>query len=183
MLPLPVIALFALGAFQPSQRSLAIEHATVVPMTRDTVLLDHTVLVAGGRITWLGPAAGARIPVGAERLDATGLHLIPGLADMHVHLERADFARYLDAGITTVRNMRGRPDHLAWRNSVNRGTLTGPRIYTAGPGLGRGLFGNREFVRLRTTADAEQAVRAQDAAGYDMLKVFNRIEPDVFTHL
>jgi imidazolonepropionase-like amidohydrolase len=146
--------------------TLAIEHATVLPMDRDTALVDHTVLVVGERIAWVGPSAEARVPAAARRVDARGRWLIPGLADMHVHLDRVeDLAPYVAAGVATVRNMRGHPAVLDWRARVDRGALDGPRIYTAGPSIGRGaVFGDRRFERVGSAAEAEALVHAQRRA-------------------
>ncbi|HXC25650.1 MAG TPA: amidohydrolase family protein, partial [Gemmatimonadaceae bacterium] len=58
----------------------------VVPMDRDTVLMDQTVLVAKGRITAVGPASRIQVPEGAVRIDGRGKFLLPGLSDMHAHL-------------------------------------------------------------------------------------------------
>jgi imidazolonepropionase-like amidohydrolase len=155
--------------------TLAIEHATVVPMTSDTALVDHTVLVGGDRIVWVGPAALARVPRSATRVDARARVVVPGLADMHVHLSRRDELRALVAGgVTTVRNMRGAPIHLAWRDSLQRGLLQGPRLYTAGPSL-RGRAGDG-FAKVGSPAEAASVVRGQAAAGYDMIKVLYGID-------
>src|SRR5688572_1951641 len=92
------------------QDTLAIEHVTVLPMARDTALADHTRLVARGRIVWMGAARHARVSSAARRVDGRSRFLIPGLADMHVHLDRGveELPLYVAAGVTTVRNMRGR---------------------------------------------------------------------------
>jgi hypothetical protein len=157
--------------------TLAIEHATVLPMDRDTALADHTVLIVADRIAWVGRSRDARIPPSAPRVDARGAYLIPGLADMHVHLEhRDDLADYVAAGITTVRNMRGAPHYLAWRDSVASGALLGPTIFTSGPTCCRNpLSMKREFARVRTVADAENLVREQRRSGYDMIKVHSNL--------
>ena len=55
-------------------------------MTTDTILRDATVIVRDGRITVIGPASTTTVPRGAQVIDGTGKFLIPGLADMHVHL-------------------------------------------------------------------------------------------------
>ena len=164
---------------------LAIEHATVLPMTRDTALIDHTVLVSGGRIAWVGPAAEARVPPGARRVDARGSYLVPGLADMHVHIEDvAELEQFVAAGITTVRNMRGAPKHLDWRRRVAGGSLVGPTIFTSGPSINRArLIRDSRFVEIETTSDAERVVRQQAAAGYDMIKVLRGIDLPVYLHL
>ena len=179
-------------AFQPTairaqtlEGDLAIEHVTVLPMTRDTALRDHTVLLRGDRIQWLGPSATARIPAAARRVAGRGRFLIPGLADMHVHLRRTQhLSQFVAAGVTTVRNMHGGPQHVAWRERIAAGTLAGPTIFTAGPPLGQYRVNpDPRFAGVRTTVDAERAVRQQVEAGYDMIKVIQRISAPVFRHL
>ncbi|HEU0298760.1 MAG TPA: hypothetical protein VFR37_04880, partial [Longimicrobium sp.] len=84
------ILLGALLALSPAaaaaQDAVAFTHVSVIPMDRERVLADQTVLVRGGRIVSIGPAASAQVPVDARRVDGTGKFLIPGLADMHAHL-------------------------------------------------------------------------------------------------
>ena len=154
-------------------------------MTRDTVLLDHTVLVRDDRIVWVGKSSAARIPSGLQRIDGRGKYLIPGLADMHVHLRSTQhLSQFVAAGITTVRNMHGGPEHVAWRDLVTEGTLVGPTIFTSGPPLGQYRVNpDPRFVGLRTTADAEKVVREHAAAEYDMIKVIQRVGPSVYAHL
>src|SRR5262245_22791881 len=82
-----------LAAFAPlsaiAQRSplargtLAITNVNVIPMTRDTVLRDVTVLVRDGRIAAIGNPS---IPSGSQRIDGRNKFLIPGLGDAHTHL-------------------------------------------------------------------------------------------------
>jgi imidazolonepropionase-like amidohydrolase len=172
------------AAQSSSQAVLAIEHATVLPMTSDTALLDHTVLVSDGRITWVGPASEAQVPRAARRVNGEGFYLIPGLADMHVHIESvAELEQFVSAGITTVRNMRGAPKHLAWRRQVARGSLVGPTIFTSGPSINRSLRRDPRFVEIRTVADADRVVRHQAAAGYDMIKVLRGVNLPVYQRL
>ncbi len=186
-----VAGLLALGfqtsaiAAQARQTDLAIEHVTVIPMTRDTALRDHTVFVRGDRIEWIGPSNTARVPAAARRVDGRGKFLIPGLADMHVHLRSTQhLSQFVAAGVTTVRNMHGGPQHIAWRERVAAGTLTGPTIFTAGPPLGQYRVNpDPRFTGVSTTAEAERVVRQQVEAGYDMIKVIQRIKPPVFRHL
>src|SRR5688500_9859031 len=174
----------AIAAQSPTADTLAIEHVTVLPMDRDTALADHTVLVSRDRIVWVGPARSASVPRGARRIDGRGAYLAPGLADMHVHLStREELSDLVAAGITTVRNMRGAPQHLAWRDSVAAGTLVGPTIYTSGPSLRGARRVGREdprFEHVRTPRDADEIVRRQAAAGYDMIKVLYGLSLDEY---
>lgn len=174
----------AVGA-QPPPVVLAIEHVTVLPMTRDTALVDHTVLVRDDRIVWVGRASEARVPPAARRIDGRARYLIPGLADMHVHLRSTQhLSQLVVAGVTTVRNMNGGPEHLAWREAVAAGTLVGPTIFTTGPPLGQYRVNpDPRFVGLGSTADADRIVREQAQAGYDMIKVIQRISAPVYEHL
>ena len=80
---------------------------------------------------------------------------MPGLIDMHVHLESetskggaierfvlnpADLAfnstafakTTLLSGFTTVRDLGGSGVNIALRNAINKGTIVGPRVFTAG---------------------------------------------------
>jgi cytosine/adenosine deaminase-related metal-dependent hydrolase len=92
---------------------LAFEHVAVVPMDREHVLEDYTVVVRDGRIAALGPAAEVAVPADATRIDGRGRFLMPGLADMHVHAwDVNDLYLFVANGVTTVRNMFGAPLHL-----------------------------------------------------------------------
>lgn len=73
-------------AAPPGATVVAFVHADVIPMDRERVLRDHTVVIAGGRIAEVGPASTVKVPARAVRIDATGRYPLPVFADMHVHL-------------------------------------------------------------------------------------------------
>jgi imidazolonepropionase-like amidohydrolase len=58
----------------------------VVPLDRKGVLPHRTVQVRDGRIVRIDAAAEAVIPADTVRIDGRGKYLLPGLADMHVHV-------------------------------------------------------------------------------------------------
>jgi cytosine/adenosine deaminase-related metal-dependent hydrolase len=95
---------------------------------------DKTVIVSGNRISFVGPAAGAKIPAGARVIDGRGRYLIPGLWDMHVHgfvYRFSDFAGPLMIanGVTGARDMGYYVDTtLRWRTSIAAGLEVGPRL-------------------------------------------------------
>jgi imidazolonepropionase-like amidohydrolase len=156
----------SLAATPATRPAVAFVHAAVVPMDEPRVLADQTVVVSHGRITALGPSASTRIPGGARIVDARGRYLMPGLADMHVHLYTPqELTLYVVNGVTTVFNLNGRPGHLAWRRRIADGELLGPTIYSAGP----------TFDRPRTAAEAVAEVDRQAAAGYDAVKIYNQV--------
>ena len=150
---------------------IAFVGVTVVPMDRERVLEDHTVLVEDGRISAVVPSHEADIPEGALRIDGRGKYLMPGLAEMHGHVPGPDeeaYARdvlflYVSNGVTTVRNMAGDPWHLDLRRRIADGEVIGPMLYAASPWLGDEQAG--------TPDQAERAVREYHAAGFDLLKI------------
>jgi imidazolonepropionase-like amidohydrolase len=160
---------------------MAFVDVAVIPMDTERVLANQTVLVEGGRITALGPSSTVKVPAKATRIDGRGKHLIPGLADMHLHVGATHnwvLSAALAYGVTTVRITHGSPWHVGLRQQVATGTVLGPRIYTSGPVLGLGSF--------RSPEAAAQLVAQHQQAGYDFLKIrvdqrgFN---PEVFDTL
>ena len=80
---------FAAALGQPVVREAdvtAFVDVNVVPMDAERVLRNHTVIVTGTRITALGPSGQVPVPAGAVRIDGRGKYLLPGLADMHNHV-------------------------------------------------------------------------------------------------
>ena len=177
------------GASQPirpeaQQASTAFVGVNVIPMDRDIVIADQTVVVRDGRIESIAPAAKAQVPAGAVRVEGKGRFLMPGLAEMHAHIpagaapdsavERTLFL-YVASGVTTIRGMLGDPRHLVYRERAARGELVSPRIYTAGPSFNGKTAATKEM--------ALEAVIAQKKAGYDLLKIHPGVPRDVFDAL
>jgi len=167
-----------------AQNPTAFVGVTVVPMDRDRVLRDQTVVVEDGRIVALGPTATTEVPPRAARVEARGKYLIPGLAEMHGHIPGAqqgsDYAErvlflYVANGVTTIRGMLGQPSHLELRRRVEAGEILGPRIWTSGPPV--------NGTNLQTAEAADSAVRATKAAGYDFIKIHPGLTREVFDAL
>jgi imidazolonepropionase-like amidohydrolase len=119
------------------------------PATGETVR-DAVVLVENGRVKAAGRRASISVPADSERIDASGLTVLPGLIDCHVHLtmlgEGLDVVqmlttpptlelmravqgarRTLDAGFTTVRDAAGAPAGV--RMAIDAGYFPGPRMF------------------------------------------------------
>jgi imidazolonepropionase-like amidohydrolase len=143
-------------------------HADTVVVTADRmvdvlagrVVPNPVVVVTDGRIAAVGangqqPAA----PADATRIDLPGMTLLPGLIDMHVHLDSvpqiggynylqysdavwtvaaaANAKKMLDAGFTTVRNVgSGFFSDVGVRDAVELGLVPGPRVIPAAYALG-----------------------------------------------
>jgi imidazolonepropionase-like amidohydrolase len=200
MFELPTAALFIAGSFAPPHQPpgsrgaltpglVAVTNVTVIPMTApDSVLRNATVLVRDGRIAAVGPAASMRLPRGARRIDGRGRFLLPGLADMHVHLYSDDetpdslagdeLGVMIANGVTAVRLMIGTPEHLDLRERIEAGGLLGPQLWVASPQL---IGTESANARVVTTADqARAAVKEVTDAGYDFVKLTTDITPEVY---
>ena len=94
------------------------------------------VLIEEGSITAVGPASTIDVPADASRIDATGLTLVPGFIDSHVHIGFADPNEVAAKGVTTVRDLGWPPDRIfpLVESSSTEGA-TGPLILAAGPML------------------------------------------------
>jgi hypothetical protein len=151
-------------------------------MTGVGPLEEHAVLVEADRIVAVAPATALAAPADARVVDGAGGFLIPGLGDMHVHLVRPadaaaeadDLALYAAHGVTTVRSMWGSPWQLELRRRLAAEGGFAPRLVLAGPG-----FGSAETL----PAEAEARVRAQAAAGWDLVKVHWNVRADTYARI
>jgi imidazolonepropionase-like amidohydrolase len=173
-------------------------HSTLV--LRDVTVIDATgappaphraVLIQDGRIRAITPLRQLRVPPGAQIVDASGKFVIPGLWDMHVHMSsvpvspvargasayQSNSRYYLPLfvawGVTGVRDMSGNLELLnAWRDSVSRGLLLGPRMLVTGFKLGspHPAMPGAPYP-LRTETDVRTTVRMLREHGADFVKV------------
>jgi len=174
----------ALPAATPAQEPVAFVDVTVVTMTSEVELPHHTVIVRDGRIAAVGPADELEVPAGAMRIDGRGKWLVPGLADMHVHLfSRSDLDLYLANGVTTIRNLGGygaADSILDIRRAIEAGELRGPTIVTSGNWLdGDPPYRDINTI-VRTPEEARREVERQYRAGYDFVKVYEGLTPGVY---
>ncbi len=164
---------------------IAFVNVNVIPMDREQVLENQTVVVRDGRIAAVGPADSTKIPDGATRIDGQGKYLLPGLTEMHGHVptpnspyQAEDVAfLYVANGVTTVRGMLGHPSHLEFRQRVASGEVLGPTYYLSGPAVS----GNpRAWGELKTEADGAAVARKIHEAGYEAVKVHEGLSPAAY---
>jgi imidazolonepropionase-like amidohydrolase len=161
--------------------TVALVNVNVVPMDRDTVLAGQTVLIRDGLIGQVGPSSRVSIPAGTTRIEGRGKYLMPGLADMHVHMvgprqfQEELLKMYVVNGVTTILNMRGTPEHLALRADIRAGRVFGPDMYTVGRYVNAPFFVTPDSV--------EQEVVAQKRAGYDFIKMHGELSREAYARL
>jgi len=142
----------------PSQR-IVITAAKMIDATTGKVTEFPAIFVEGGRITSIADARTVRWGEDVKHIDLSGKTLLPGLIDMHVHLESSptygdyDSLQFtdrfwtvigvgnaramLDAGFTTVRNVGSEGyNDVALKQAIAEGWAVGPRIVPAAHALG-----------------------------------------------
>jgi imidazolonepropionase-like amidohydrolase len=172
----------AAQALAATATTTAFVHVNVVPMDRERVLRDQTVIVEGDKIVAMGPHLA--VPANARMIDGhKTAYLSPGLADMHTHSEtRNDLAIYLANGVTTVLQMGGA--RSAFVDSLvpaaNAGEIPGPHVYASF--LVDGSTNYNGFV-IKPPAEARAIVGLAKTNRYDFIKVYVGLSPEVFAAL
>ncbi len=162
-------------------RAVAIIHANLFDAASKQMKPSQTVIVRGERIEAVGDDGSVSLPADVEIIDAGGKALLPGLWDMHVHVQDDDGLLHLAAGVTTVRDLANDTDELTARKArFNGGTLLGPRVITAGFIDGPGPFAGPSKVLVSTRDAARAAVEAYANQGYEQVKVYSSLDPQLF---
>jgi imidazolonepropionase-like amidohydrolase len=181
------------GQEAPAARaqSLIITNITIVDVTSGHLSPHMNVAVAGRRITAVSNKAlnsSAR-----ATLDGTGMYLIPGLWDMHIHAFFTNDSTRFHAtsdlmlplfvanGVTGVRDMGSNLDAiLAARDSVAAHQLIGPRMVVSGPMLDGPTSRYQVIIRIATAEDARAAVRKLKERGVDFIKTQSLVPRDAY---
>lgn len=142
------------------ENSYLIRNVSVIPMNKDTVLGNCNVLITNGRIKQIKNISD-NIDTTSHPFMINGVdkYLIPGLNDMHVHVnDDNNLLLFIANGVTTVRNMTGFDFHLELKKKISNGEILGPTFYTTGPIL-EGVDQLWKFsIPLSTKKDARDAV-------------------------
>lgn len=132
-----------------------ISNVAVIDGLGNDPVSGQDIVLEDGKIAAIGPTGSIDMPAGALTIDGTGMSALPGLMDLHIHLQggwgngqipgdryevklddesvQQSLSAYLYAGVTTVLDMGG--DHnwlLKKREQINGGELFGPRFFTTG---------------------------------------------------
>jgi imidazolonepropionase-like amidohydrolase len=165
-------------------KSFAITDVSVVDVENGVLIPNQTVVVVDDSIDQMGEQGKVTIPQGAQIIDGHGLYLMPGLVDAHVHfLDAPVFGRLMIAnGVLLVRDT-GMPNEyiLPLRDELNRGETLGPEMIATGWVLdGYPPLIPPVAVGIKTPEEGREAVRKQVEAGVDMIKVYSKLDKDVF---
>lgn len=178
--------------------SFVFTHVNVIPMNREVVLKDYSVVVKNGLIEKMGLTSSLKIPAGATVIDGKGKFLVPALSDMHVHLEgdawnimfpaekkftekEIDFNDilflYIANGITTIDVLFAFPEHLLLREKIRKNEMLGPRLVLSRMIDGAGKAWPPPLgVWINNAEEAKKAIIEMHEQGYDRVKVYSFLD-------
>ncbi len=190
----------ALCAAAPAPKKVALVGGRLIdgwggaPVNRSVILID------GERITAVGTEDTLPVPTGYEIISTTGMSVLPGLWDSHVHtmlLGHSDYTHWdktypkrlasevmpaaahqlLLAGVTSAVDLGASlEDSLSIRDRITRGEVPGPTLYVSGPFLQHAPYPGTEAFRwgLSGAADARAKVRKLADAGVNEIKLIDQ---------
>src|SRR6185436_15363298 len=127
----------------------------------------------------VGAAAAVGAPANAERVDLGGKTVIPGLIDLHFHIENDPrmALRQLAHGITAFRDPgQWNEKFVELRRMIAADGLPGPRIFTTGPHIdGENPAYPADSVVARDPEEARRHAETSVAQGATALKIYFRL--------
>ena len=142
----------------------ALIHANLFDGTENEISYDATVFVRNGLIERIATGEAA-VANDYEVIDAEGNYLMPGLFDVHTHIDSVDRAKQaIESGVTTVRSASVTSfQDVALRELVRSGKLAGPEFLAAGiyvtPNLDDTVLADPRLVALADGVNSDDELR------------------------
>jgi imidazolonepropionase-like amidohydrolase len=167
---------------------IALTHVKIIDGTGAAPSDDQTIVISGGKISWMGAAAQANIPAGAQVMDLTGYTVMPGMVGMHEHMfypaggqynEIAATAPrlYLACGVTTARTAGSLEPYtdLNLKTMIDDGRVAGPKLNVTGPYLEGPPGTGVQMHQLSGPDEARELVNYWAALGAGSFKAYMHI--------
>jgi hypothetical protein len=179
---LAVAVLGVNGVVTTQSPTLALTGVNIVDVVDGRIALNTTVTIRDRTISSV--TQGGPPPKGARVVNAQGQFLMPGLWDMHAHIqgnEKAWLPLYIANGVTGIRDMGADLDFIVEvKDATASGRTLGPRVVAAGPILDDAP-GDWPFrIRVRNPDEGRAAVQLLKRRGVDLIKVHNFTPREVF---
>ncbi len=163
-----------------SEPSVAIVGATIIDGTGRPPISDAVAVMRGGRFVAVGKRSRIKIPADARRVDGRGKWLVPGLIDMHVHIDEVltpgTFVLY---GVTSVRDVGSNVATMqALRDRAAKGEVL-PRRFWMGRNIDEGVPSWWGAVAVKGPKEVPALLDAMQREGVDGVKLYVRAKPDV----
>lgn len=170
-----LLLLLATGCGQPPASSvLAVTGATVIDVRDGSRIRDAAILVDNGRIKTIRPTGQITVPATARVIDARGKYVIPGLWDMHTHIQNQReldvfFPLLVANGVVGIRDCEGLlPSEFRALGQTQRYR---PRVFASGPAVdGAAPAGVEDAAIVDELADK----------GVDFIKIFSLVPRERF---
>ena len=173
------VSLLLLASYSSfSQEKTVIKNVSIISFDPDAapVVRNQDVYLAKGIIEKIKPT-GTGKDKGYTVVDGSNKFLIPGMADMHVHIPRKTaqiqtkpfYLLNLLNGFTTVRQMRGNASDLALRDSIRKGSILGSNTYVSTP-----FFRDNDSF---TSVACRDSITRYKQQGYDFVKYLWGLKP------
>ena len=176
--------------------SLAFIHAFIIDGTGGAAKANQTVIVANGKISWVGDDVKAHVPKEAQVIDLAGKTLMPGLIMLHEHMyirvPGADYffvkqmpisfpRLYLACGATTIKTAASHEPYfdLAIKRIIDSGRLPGPTTFLTAPYIEGKTGPVPQMHRVSTPEIAIQSVNYWGDQGFYSFKAYQNIQADV----
>jgi imidazolonepropionase-like amidohydrolase len=186
-----IVSFFLFSTFCFSQKKpILIYNGNIIDVKTGKIAKNQAILIENKTIKNIGTYKKLK-NLATEQIDAKGKFIIPGLWDMHIHIEGQDlvddnktlFPVFIAHGITTVRDAASDLglQVLKWRDEINEGKLFGPTIFTAGrklEGLNSIWKGDLE---IDNEVELNQMLNYLDSLKVDFVKITeNTLKGDLF---
>ena len=172
-------------------QTTTIDNITIVDVTNGRLQAHKTVVIEGKRIARIESSSSATRA--SATLDGTGMFVIPGLWDMHIHAYFTnDTARFHSTsevmlplfivnGVTGVRDLGSNLEAtLSTRDSISAHHLVGPRMVVSGPMIDGPTTRYAAAIKVATADEARAAVRMLKERGVDLIKTQTLIPRDAY---
>ncbi|MCH7825025.1 MAG: amidohydrolase family protein [Acidobacteria bacterium] len=161
------------------------------------------ILIEGDRIVAVGPASEIEVPADATVIDTSGMTMLPGLIDLHVHLMIMGHGEYTDwfpiftgrmeelmaisakqlllAGVTTAVDLGAPLEILDVRDRIDTDEIPGPRMIVSGPWIARRPWAALpDYFQYGISSPEEAAQKTQELieAGVDVIKTWAGMTED-----
>ena len=179
-IPAAAVSLLALSSPPPVQtRPLVLDNARVIDGTGAPPIERGRIVIQNDRIAQVGPVDKVAAPPDAEIVDLAGRTILPGLIDLHFHIENDPklALRQLCHGVTAFRDP-GQWDEkfVELRRMIAADHLPGPRIFTAGPHIdGEHPAYPADSVVARDAEEARRQAEINVRNGASALKIYFRL--------
>ena len=186
------------------QGPLLISNASIIDGRGNSPARERDILIVDGRIRQIS-AHGLidDIPGGTHKIDATGMMVMPGLMDLHVHIGNYSFEwdeyngwdedniqgtlnAFLYSGVTTVLDLGNEHDRIVrLRDQVASGERLGPRIVPTGETVQRlyAATGTGNTPGEEVQNEIRDLLDKREDAGIELIKIYGGVTPWEARHI